>query len=50
MKKRILEQLNPDGSITNLIELTNEDGSFAVYPEDLYNEMVASQEKQSGTL
>ena len=37
MTNRILEQVNPDGSITELIEIKNENDSITVMPKIIYD-------------
>ena len=43
MSIRILEQVNPDGSITEFIEITGENDSITVMTKELYDEQQAEQ-------
>ena len=43
MTNRILEQVNPDGSITKLIEIKGENDSITVMSKELYDKQQAEQ-------
>jgi hypothetical protein len=43
MTNRILEQVNPDGSITELIEIKAEDDSVTVMLKSTYDELKANE-------
>lgn len=49
MTNRILEQVNPDGSITELVEIKGENDSITVMTKELYDKQQAEQSTPSVT-
>lgn len=47
---KIVEINNPDGTLSEHVIIDRGNGEYTSMPKSTYDEMIANQEKQSGTL